>query len=235
VSLSFRAKRVICFYSTRVLILIRDEKLARIESLIDSLEHTEGALPLSSEAIVKLLSQHLACKNASRLPVLIVAAAYEAAGEKLSERLLPLHSHNAADMQTGSSGDLEICLLSDDQVVTAFEMKMKSVSNWDIDTAVSKILRSSNRIHNYIFITTDPVDPEVAKYAFGFYEKMDGTEIAILDCIGFIQHFLHLFHRIRSEYLNAYQRLLLNEPDSAVSQSLKEAFLVLRQAAESGE
>ncbi len=29
--------------------------------------------------------------------------------------------------------------------------------------------------------------------------------------------------------------LVLNEPDSAVSQSLKEAFLVLRQVAESGE
>jgi len=46
---------------------------------------------------------------------------------------------------------------------------------------------------------------------------------------------LHLFHRTRTEYLNAYQTLVLNEPDSAVSQTLKEAWLVLRQAAESGE
>ena len=66
-------------------------------------------------------------------------------------------------------------------------------------------------------------------------EKTDGTEIAILDCIGFLRHFLHLFHRIRADYLNAYQTLVLNEPDSAVSQTLKEAFLALRQAAESGE
>lgn len=42
-------------------------------------------------------------------------------------------------------------------------------------------------------------------------------------------------HRIRADYLNAYQTLVLNEPDSAVSQTLKEAFLALRQAAESGE
>ena len=79
------------------------------------------------------------------------------------------------------------------------------------------------------------IDPLVAEYAATFYEKTDGTEIAIFDCIGFLRHFLHLFHRIRADYLNAYQTLVLNEPDSAVSQTLKEVFLALRQAAESGE
>ena len=68
-----------------------------------------------------------------------------------------------------------------------------------------------------------------------FYERTDGTEIAILDCIGFLRHFLHLFQRIRADYLNIYHTLVLNEPDSAVSQTLKKAFLALRQAAESGE
>ena len=83
------------------------------------------------------------------------------------------------------------------------------------------------------------IDPIVAEYDATFYEKTDGTEIAILDaildCIGFLRHFLHLFHRIRADYLNAYQTLVLNGPDSAVSQALKEAFLALQQAAESGE
>ena len=78
-------------------------------------------------------------------------------------------------------------------------------------------------------------DPEVADYAAKFYEETAGTEIAIFDCIGFLRHFLHLFHRIRVDYLVTYQNLLLAEPDSAVSQTLKEAFLALRQAAESGE
>jgi hypothetical protein len=118
------------------------------------------------------------------LPVLVVAAAYEAAGARLSENMLPLNPHNAADLQTGSLGDVEICLMEDDSVVTAYEMKMKRVTR---------------------------------------------------DCIGFLRHFLHLFHRIRADYLNAYQKLVLNEPDSAVSQTLKEAFLALRQVAESGE
>ena len=221
--------------TVRILLLLRDEKQARMESLINALERTEGALPLSSESIVTLICQHLACKNTSRLPVLIVAAAYEAAGIQLAEKMLPLNSHNAADLQTGSLGDVEICLVGDDSVVTAYEMKMKRVTIDDINGAVTKIARASRRIDNYLFVTTDTIDSVVAEYASSFYEKMDGTEIAILDCIGFLRHFLHLFHRIRSDYLNAYQMLVLNEPDSAVNQTLKEAFLALRQAAESGE
>lgn len=221
--------------TVRVLLLLRDEKLARMASLLGALERTKGSLPLSSEAIVTLISQHLACKKASRLPVLVVAAAYEVAETRLAECMLPLNSHNAADLQTGSLGDVEICLEGDDSVVTAYEMKMKRVTQDDIDTALTKIARASKRIHNYLFITTDTIDPIVAEYAATFYEKTDGTEIAILDCIGFVRHFLHLFHRLRMDYLNAYQSLVLNEPDSAVSQTLKEAFLALRQAAESGE
>lgn len=221
--------------SVRVLLVLRDVKLARMASLLDALDRTEGALPLSSEAIISLISQHIACKNASRLPVLIVAAAYGAASSKLAERILPLNSHNAADSQTGSLGDVEICLLGDNAVITVYEMKMKRVSIDDISAAITKIIRAKTKINNYLFITTDIIDQTVSEYAASIYEKTDGTEIAILDCIGFLRHFLHLFHRIRGEFLNAYQSLVLNEPDSAISQSLKEAFLALRQAAESGE
>ena len=67
------------------------------------------------------------------------------------------------------------------------------------------------------------------------YEMTGGTEIVVLDCIGFMRHFLHLFHRLRIQFLDSYQSLLLAEPDSAVNQPLKEAFLSLRQAAESAE
>jgi hypothetical protein len=219
----------------RVLMLLRDEKSARMNSLLEVLKRTEGALSLSSEAIVGLISRHLACRNTSRLPVLVVVAAYEAAGARLSENVSPLNSHNAADLQTGSLGDVEVCLVGDDAVVTAYEMKMRRVTRDDIDAAMTKIVRAPDRIHNYLFVTTDVIDPLVSEYAATFYEKTDGTEIAILDCIGFLRHFLHLFHRIRADYLDAYQALVLNEPDSAVSQTLKEAFLALRQDAESDE
>ena len=235
VALQRIAPDVLFVETVRLLMLMRNEKLARMESLLGALKRAEGNLPLSSETIVTLISQHLACKKSSRLPVLIVAAAYEAASAQLSESVLPLNAHNAADLQTGSLGDIEICLVGENAVVTAYEMKMKRVLKDDIDAAATKISRAPNRIQNYLFITTDVIDPVVAEYAATFYEKTDGTEIAILDCIGFLRHFLHLFHRARSDYVNIYQALVLSEPDSAVSQALKEAFLALRQAAESSE
>jgi hypothetical protein len=229
------ASETVVLETIRLLICQRNEKLARISSLIQSLERSEDALPLSSEAIVNLLSQHLACKNSSRLPVLIVSAAYDVAGRYLSEYFLPLNAHNAADLQTGALGDIEICLIGDNAVVTVYEMKMKKVTKDDIDMAISKIARHRTRINNYIFVTTDTIDIEVLEYAYGFYEETGGTEIAVLDCISFIRHFLHLFHRVRVDFVNSYQSLVLEEPDSAVSQTLKEAFLALRQAAETGE
>lgn len=80
--------------------------------------------------------------------------------------------------------------------------------------------------------TTEAIDEQVKNYASSLYVQTAGIEFAILDCIGFIRHFLHLFHRIRIEFVDAYQRLLLAEPDSAVRQPLKDLFLMLRLAAE---
>lgn len=221
--------------AVRYLIELRDEKKKRMEKLVEELKEGKGALPLSSEQIVSLIQQHLACKNASRLSVLVVAAAYKAASARIGEWGKPLLSHNAADLQTKALGDVEVCLVDDDKVVTAYEMKMKRVTIDDIDGAVTKIARAKSEIQNYIFITTEAIDPQVIEYAGTFYEKTGGTEIAILDCIGFIRHYLHFFHRLRIEFLDAYQELVMSEPDSAVSQPLKEVFLTLRKAAESNE
>jgi hypothetical protein len=219
----------------RILVLVREEKAARMSTLLAGIERSSGSLPLSSEAIVTLIEQHLACKNASRLPVLIVMAAYQAVAKQLGEHALPLQSHNAADQQTGAMGDVEICLANEEQVVTIYEMKMKEVTTGDIDRALQKIASRMPPIDNYVFITTEDIEDKVRDYALTIYEKTAGTEVVVLDCIGFLRHFLHLFHRARTTFLNAYQALLLAEPDSSVRQPLKEAFLSLRQAAESGE
>lgn len=219
----------------RVLILIREEKAGRMATLLAGIRRNEGALPLATEAIVKLIVQHLACKNSSRLPVLLVAAAYQVAGERLGEHARPLQSHNSADEQTGAMGDVEVCLSNDENVVTTYEMKGKKVAEEDVDRAIQKVVASGHRIDNYIFITTEPIVEEVREYARSMYEKTGGMEVAVLDCVGFVRHFLHLFHRSRMEFLDAYQAFVLAEPDSAVRQPLKEAFLSLRQDAESDE
>jgi DNA adenine methylase len=219
----------------RLLLLERDARNVRLKTLLSGVNRVPGALPLSSEDTVNLIEQHLRCKGSSRLPVLIVAAAYEAAKTRLGERVLNLTAHNAADEQTGAVGDVQITLLGEDKVVTSYEMKNKAVLQGDIDRALQKIAVQGQFVQNYIFITTEAVTDEVRDYARSKYDETGGVEIAILDCIGFLRHFLHLFHRLRKDFLDQYQFLVLREPDSAVSQALKEAFLALRQAAESAD
>lgn len=148
---------------------------------------------------------------------------------------MPLQAHNAADKQTGSAGDIGIALVDDEGVITAYEMKAKSVTVADINIALEKIKPHTATLQNYIFITTETIDPMARQYAAEKYDELGGVEIAILDCLSFLRHFLHLFHRLRTDFLDAYQSLLLAEPTSAVSHTLKEAFLTLRKAAEGAQ
>ena len=121
--------------------------------------------------------------------------------------------------------------MNDNSVVTCYEMKDKRVMRHDIDVALPKIAEQGVSLDNYIFITTEPIDDEVMQYAKSLYNRI-GVEFAILTCTGFLRHFLHLFHRHRGHFLEQYQTFVLMEPDSSVSQPLKEAFLSLRRAAE---
>jgi len=81
----------------RFLIIIKDENETRMKQLLRELRHAEDTLPLSSEQIVTLLQQHLSSKNSSRLPVLMITAAYLAVKDRIGETTLPLQSHTAAD------------------------------------------------------------------------------------------------------------------------------------------
>lgn len=221
--------------AVRCLVIIRDNRVKRMEMLLSEIKTSVGTTALSSEAIVTLIQQHLNCRGSSRLPVLVIAVAYKVAAEHLRERILALQAHTAADQQTKTLGDIEITLIDDDNIITSYEMKTRRVTREDIDRALQKIEQSKKRIDNYIFITTDIIETTVQEYATSVYELTGGIELVVLDCITFLRYFLHLFHRLRLNYLEAYQEFVLAETESAVSQPLKEAFLALRKAAESGE
>ena len=212
------------------LLLIKKVTESRVAQLVEGIAADKDSA-LSSEEITTLLQQHLKCKGSSRLPVLMVVAAYQAVRHLTKETPRPLFAHNAADSQTGAVGDIEIILQGDDNTITCYEMKKKKVSTDDIYVCIEKILKLPQKPDNYIFITTERIDEDVKELATSFYNKID-VEIAVLDCIGFINHFLHFFHRYRTSFLNHYQQLVLDEPTSAVSQPLKEAFLSLRRVAE---
>lgn len=86
----------------RQLIGIRNRHDTQLASLLNELRKTNqtNMIPLSGEDVITIIEQHLKSKNASRLPVLVVAAIYRAAQAHLQERILPLKSHTAADKQT---------------------------------------------------------------------------------------------------------------------------------------
>ncbi len=216
----------------RQLLLLKREQEERMQQLLAALSTSNSGIPLSSEEIVNLIAQHLSSPRSSRLPVLIVVAAYQAALQQLGEQARSPHAHTAADLQTGALGDVEITLIGDDEVVTSYEMKAKDVTKEDIDLAVKKVTHAGAKMDNYIFITTGTIAKDVTEYAASLYLATGGIEFAVFDCIGFLRHFLHLFHRLRLAFLEAYQDLVLAEPESAVNQPLKEAFLALRRAAE---
>ncbi|MDE0119105.1 MAG: hypothetical protein OXM55_03755 [Bdellovibrionales bacterium] len=109
-------------------------------------------------------------------------------------------------------------------------MKTKKIIESDIHIALEKV-RKSPYLDNYIFITTEPVNETVLEMAKKSYAST-GVEIAILNCIGFIKHFLYLFYKIRMNFLDEYQKMVLKEPISAVSQELKEVFITLRKSSE---
>ena len=216
----------------RQLFIIRERNKGRIRQLMENLRQTNSTSSLSSEQIVNLLKQHLASRNASRLPVLMVSAAYQTLATKISENVLSLHAHNAADSQTGAIGDVEVVIPGKPSPVTCYEMKDKTVTISDLQAAVKKVAKADVILDNYIFITTAKIEKEAQNYAENLFEET-GIEFVILDCMAFIRHFLHFFHRHRTAFLEYYQQLVLAEPHSSVSQPLKEAFLALRQASES--
>jgi DNA adenine methylase len=214
------------------MLILKAKRDERLSELLEEVGESNEKVALSSEEIVDLIRQHLDSPKSSRLPVLVVAAAYRAAEENLGETVKELHSHNAPDAQTGALGDVEITLQGSNGVVTSYEMKAQEVNKEDIRKAIKKINNFGENVDNYIFITTKDVDKEVQDYAKSLYRDLGGVEIVILDCIGFIRHFLHLFHRLRVDFIDAYQDLLLEQPDASVPQALKEIFLNLRSAAE---
>ncbi len=215
----------------RILIIIKAENEQRLQNQLAQIKAGSDITTLSSEEIATLIEQHIHCKNSSRLPVLIIAAAYASVKDLVGEKAKELLSHQAADRQTGALGDVEVTLLTEENTITCYEMKSKAVLKTDIEKGIEKIGKQDSHIDNYIFITTEQIDREVDDYAKSLYREM-GIEVVILDCLGFLRHFLHFFHRRRAQFLDCYQELVLKEPTSSVSQALKDAFLALRVAAQ---
>lgn len=212
------------------LFALRDEREAALGAALSA---GGGAGTLSTEDVLTLLEQHLSSKRASRLPVLVVAALYRTLGALAGEQALTLGAHNAADARTGILGDIEVeVLAAPGRPATVYEVKARPVTLGDVQHAARKVAAAVTPPENYLFVTTHPIEREVSDFARTLHDRT-GVEFAVLDALSFARHLLHFFHRHRLTFLNAYQELLLAEPDSAVRPELKTAWLALRRSAES--
>ena len=218
----------------RKLVIRRDEEKSRIDTLLANLNRSDPS-QLTVDAIVNIVQQHLNQRHSSRLPVLAFHAIYRTIESHLNERTVPLQPHTAADSQTQSLGDLEVALKNSGQVITVYEMKSRKLTRSDIRQALNKVAKRPQDAKQYLFITTQPVSEDVMEHIMHLNERDLGIEFAALDCIAFVRYFLHLFYRVRLEFLSHYQNLVLSEPDSGVRQPLKELLLSLLQAAQSQE
>ncbi len=213
----------------RQLLILRDEREQGITALLKKLKTADNERSPSVEMIINVMGDLLAEGGTSRLPVLIIAAAYRVAQKQLGEQILHLHSHTAADEQTGAVGDIEIVLADDDKVVTAYEVKDKPVVKSDLDRALQKIGTLPHKVDNYVFVSTEDIEREVLAYAAGLH-KNTGIDFIVLDCLGFLRFFLTLFFRLRVAFLDEFQRLVLAEPESSIRSSVKKRFLEKRSS-----
>lgn len=224
--------RVLFCEIVRNLVILRDEQKLRMSTLLENLRQSDSS-QLTVDGIVNIVRQHLSQPHSSRLPVLAFHAIYRTIEAELNERTVPLHSHNAADSQTQSLGDIEVALKDSADIVTVYEMKSRKLSKNDVRQALNKVVNSQKLAKQYLFITTQPISESVEEQIQALNEQNLGIEFAALDCLAFVRYFLHLFYQVRLEFLNNYQNLVLSESDSGVRQPLKELLLSLRQAAES--
>jgi DNA adenine methylase len=212
----------------RQLVLMREAQRESIERLLASAQTRTGEL--SAQQITEIVGEHLRQPRSSRLPVLVVAAVYEVIAEMTGKTLRELSPHTAADMRTGALGDIEIVLPAQSHPYTVYEVKARSLRRSDIDTALQKLAQSSVPVAQYVFVVTNPVAEEIHSYLKDVNNKHVGTEFQIFDCIQMLDHFLHLFHERRREFLDKYTSLVVQ--DTAVNQKLKEKLLELVRMAE---
>jgi hypothetical protein len=213
----------------RQLLLVKNERQQQIGSLIERIK--DQKVNLSADSIIQIINQHLQSKHSSRLPVLLVTAAYDVARDYLHKHPKPLQPHTAADIRAGTLGDLEIEFSTHQRLAVVYEMKTRRITINDLERAAQKVAGSAIQIDQYVFITTAPIDASIHGHA-AYLSKQIGIEFMVFDCIQFLKHFIHLFYELRMAFLDRYEQLLLQEPESAVSHELKQKFLELRAAAQ---
>ncbi len=159
--------------------------------------------------------KYRASKGASRLPVLAIHAIYSVMIPQLRRYdgmvVKALNEHSAADSQTGSLGDVEVCKTDSDEVFEAVEVK----HNLQIDEALLADVQTKvmdKAISRYYILTTHndcKPDPGAQKIIANIKSVYDCQVIAN-GVIPSIRYYLRLMDD-PSAIFPEYVRLLINE------------------------
>lgn len=192
----------------------------RLQWLSDEIARRVSSLPPSSAVTLRFVDRVLDCSDAKKLKRLAILAGLKTivdhAGGTSSLVLQSGRPHAREQVEWANA----------DRGRTQYVFVPEVIETATIDAVLPPFADESDLSH-LVLITTETTDPAVHKYASGMYRRTWGTEFAILDCPGFVRHFLHLFHRHRVAFLAAYQDLVLSEPESAVNFAGKQLFLSL--------
>lgn len=202
----------------RVLLAMKRKDDAEMASLQEAARQTRTTL--TSAEILSLLAEHKNAPATSRLPVLALAAAYEAAGPEAGWKVRPLRGHYAADRSTGALGDIEVVSPDDDSLINVLDGKDKVVTSADLADASRKA--AAGNVPSYIVATTEEIPKEIEQAAAALSGSRD---IAVRDWLALVRDILLLHPKARERFLDIYRDLVLDDPQ--VGQPLRESLLRL--------
>lgn len=173
---------------------------------------------LSISNIVQVLKAHFtarySCAGASRLPVLAVYAAYACMMREVErfkdKTLLPMESHNSADMQSGRIGDIDIW--RGDSAFEGVEVKHEiKITRELVGHAYEKFkVYPTDR---YYLLTTadmdgadwDAINAEIEKIA-----KVHGCQVIVNGVYSSIKYYLRMI-RSPADFIDCYVELLKSD------------------------
>jgi DNA (cytosine-5)-methyltransferase 1 len=155
-------------------------------------------------------------KGASRLPVLMVYATYQAMMEEVTryrdKSLQPLQAHSAADAQTGAIGDIEV----QDAQGGKFEgVEIKHgmpIGPQEISEAYEKF-KGHSVVRYYLLTTADPyvAEPEESNKLIRDIAARHGCQVIVNGILPTIRYYLRLLER-PGKIFGFYRDLLQEDP-----------------------
>jgi DNA (cytosine-5)-methyltransferase 1 len=198
-----------------ILLIKMEEKISAERSMVNNIKITLADKTITINKVIKILKEHFATQQSSRLPVVAIYSIYCTIIDKIDlykdKRLLHLKSHTSSDKYTGY-GDIEI----HDKDGFPFEIvEIKHNIPIDLNIINDVIIKiKGSKIKRYLILTT--AEPNFGNNENEIYTLIDnikgkyGVEIIVNGVVQTIKYYLRFIPDL-TEFLNNYLLNLKNE------------------------